>query len=234
MSNRADKILSARGVKMSFAVGRDRLEILKGVDIDVVRGETTSITGVSGSGKTTLLHILGALERPTAGTVDIDGRNIYRMSERQLAGLRAKTIGYVFQAYHLLPELDVIDNVILPAMSSPRWVFQARQARERALALLDKVGLADRAGHRPTELSGGEQQRAAIARALMNDPEIIFADEPTGNLDEHTSDLVLGQLMDIAGDLHRTLVMVTHNREVAALCNHQLVLEDGHLQNPAD
>lgn len=229
MNSSPETILRAEGVEMEYVVGKDRLKVLKGVDLEVRRHETLSISGVSGSGKTTLLHILGALELPTAGNVWIDEVDIYKMSERLRSGMRSAKIGYVFQAYHLLPELDVLENVVLPAMSSPRWIVRAGDARRRAAGLLEKVGLADRARHRPTELSGGEQQRAALARALMNDPDIIFADEPTGNLDEHTSELVLDQLMNLTDDLGRTLVMVTHNREIAALCQRRLVLEDGRI-----
>jgi len=229
MNSTGEIILRAEGIEMEYGVGRERLRILRGLDLELRRHETLSITGVSGSGKTTLLHILGALEQPTAGRVALDGIDIYRCPERRRALIRSNRIGYVFQSYHLLPELDLLENVVLPAMARPGWMLQARAARERAHELLAKVGLAERARHRPTELSGGEQQRAAIARALINEPEIIFADEPTGNLDEHSSGLVLEQLMGLAGELRRTLVMVTHDRDVAGLCERRLLLHEGQL-----
>jgi ABC-type lipoprotein export system ATPase subunit len=229
MNSTGEIILRAEGVEMEYGVGREHLRILRGLDLELQRGETLSISGVSGSGKTTLLHILGALEQPTGGSVALDGIDIYRCPERRRALIRSNRIGYVFQSYHLLPELDLLENVVLPAMARPGWMLQARAARERARELLAKVGLAERASHRPTELSGGEQQRAAIARALINEPEIIFADEPTGNLDEHSSGLVLEQLMGLAGELRRTLVMVTHDRAVARLCERRLMLHEGRL-----
>jgi len=231
MSSGKDTILKVAGVKMDYSVGKDKLRVLNGVDLEVRRHETVSIAGVSGSGKTTLLHIIGALEHPTDGTVMVDDVDVYAMSERQRSLLRAKRVGYVFQAYHLLPELDVLENVLLPAMSCPRWLMRAKDCRKRAANLLEQVGLSDRADHRPTELSGGEQQRAALARALMNEPEIIFADEPTGNLDEHTSERVLELLMDITEQTGHTLVMVTHNSEIAARCQRRLKLEDGILHD---
>lgn len=214
---------------MEYTVGKEHLRVLDGVDLDVQRNERLSITGVSGSGKTTLLHILGALEKPTEGAIYMEGDNIYTMSDATRSLLRAKRIGYVFQSYHLLPELDVLENVVLPSMSSPGWMVRSRESRARAESLLERVGLADRARHRPVELSGGEQQRAALARALMNEPDLIFADEPTGNLDEHTSERVLSTLMEITDELDRTLLMVTHNPQIAARCERQMRLEDGHL-----
>lgn len=230
MNECSDIILQAEGIGMEYIVGKERLQILKGLELSVPRHETVSITGVSGSGKTTLLHILGALERPTAGRVVLGGVDLYRVGEKERGALRSRRIGYVFQSYHLLPELDLLENVVLPAMADPAWIWRAKSARERGRELLDKVGLGDRASHRPSELSGGEQQRAALARALMNDPELIFADEPTGNLDEHSSRRVLDLLMDLAGEMRRTLLMVTHNREIASLCRRQMILEDGGLR----
>lgn len=230
MNECSDIILQAEGIGMEYIVGKERLQILKGLELSVPRHETVSITGVSGSGKTTLLHILGALERPTAGRVVLGGVDLYRVGEKERGALRSRRIGYVFQSYHLLPELDLLENVVLPAMADPAWIWRAKSARERGRELLDKVGLGDRARHRPSELSGGEQQRAALARALMNDPELIFADEPTGNLDEHSSRRVLDLLMDLAGEMRRTLLMVTHNREIASLCRRQMILEDGGLR----
>ncbi len=227
MSKRGDILLTARDVRMQFTIGRDKLAVLNGVSLDVRKSETLSITGVSGCGKTTLLHILGALEHPTSGEVRIADCDVYKMSDRARSALRSLRIGYVFQAYHLLPELDVLENVILPAMSGSGWLRRAKDSRDRARSLLDRVGLADRANHRPTELSGGEQQRVALARALMNEPEILFADEPTGNLDEHTGESILEILTNLTSEFGHTLVIVTHNRQIAARCQRRLILAEG-------
>ncbi len=210
-------------------MGRYRIHVLKGVSLQVRRGETLSIMGASGAGKSTLLHILGGLDQPTHGEVLLGGRSIYDLPAGARAEIRATRIGFVFQAYHLLPELDVAENVMLPAMSRFGAVARHAQNRARALDLLAQVGLADRAEHRPMELSGGEQQRVALARALMNDPEIMLADEPTGNLDSATGEIVLKYLFDLTAGRRHTLVVVTHNEAVAAMCDRQLHLRDGSL-----
>jgi ABC-type lipoprotein export system ATPase subunit len=185
------------------------------------------IRGASGAGKTTLLHVIGGLEQPNSGTVEIGGADVYMMRERKRSHVRGTRIGFVFQAYHLLPELTVEENVLLPSMRLS-GVGRARvDAEKRALELLDLVGLSERLEHRPAELSGGEQQRAAIARSLINDPDIILADEPTGNLDSRTGESVLDLLFDLVGARRRTLVMVTHNDQVAERCSRSMILEDG-------
>ena len=216
-------ILSAELVRRSYKVGKASIDVLKGVTLSVGEGETLAIMGESGSGKSTLLHVLGGLDKPKSGTVAFNGKNVYGMSAARLARFRAENVGYVFQQFHLLPELDIVENVALPAMARGSVIGANQRARE----LLEEVGLGERVGHRPKELSGGEQQRVAIARALMNDPDIIFADEPTGNLDSRTGEKVLNYLFQLVGARGHTLVLVTHSREVAARCSRELVLRDG-------
>lgn len=218
-----ETILQAENIKREYAIGKTSLEVLRGVSLNVAAGETLSIMGESGSGKSTLLHVLGGLDTPRDGTVRFLGQSVYGMSSARRSRFRAENVGFVFQSFHLLPELDILENVALPAMAlRPRG-----NARERAAELLTEVGLGERIGHRPQELSGGEQQRAALARALMNEPDIIFADEPTGNLDSKTGDKVLHYLFQLAEGRGHTLVLVTHNRDVASRCSRQLVLKDG-------
>jgi ABC-type lipoprotein export system ATPase subunit len=220
-------IIEAKNVHRTYSIETSPVEVLKGVSLQIRRGEIVAIMGASGAGKSTLLHILGGLDHPTSGSVMFDGRDLYRIPERGREDIRALRIGFVFQAYHLLPELDVLDNVLLPSMSRFKRWRQEAENRRRALDLLDRVGLADRARHRPTELSGGEQQRVALARALMNEPEVILADEPTGNLDSVTGEQVLHYLFDLTGERGHTVVLVTHNEAVAELCARRLQLVDG-------
>ncbi len=212
-----------------FQMGHRSIEVLRGVALSVHRGERVAIVGASGSGKTTLLHVLAGLDRPTSGRVWLDGQDLYALPERVRTALRAKSIGLIFQAYYLLPELTVFENVLLPARA--RWLPPAQfdDARRRARELLAMVGLSDRMDHRPNELSGGEQQRAAIARALMNNPELLFADEPTGNLDSVSGQAVLDCLFEIARPSGRTVLLVTHNPDIARRCDRILTLRDGRL-----
>ncbi|HBA82954.1 MAG TPA: hypothetical protein DCZ95_02555 [Verrucomicrobia bacterium] len=222
-------LLEAAGVEKVYSIERVKIQVLKGVSLSVRAGETVSIMGASGAGKSTLLHILGGLDCPTAGSVRFKGLDLYRLSNARRTDIRALRIGFVFQSYHLLPELDILENVMLPAMSRfGAWAMMAKH-RKRACDLLASVGLAERAGHRPMELSGGEQQRAALARALMNDPEIVLADEPTGNLDSKTGDQVLHYLFALTRERGHTLMLVTHNEAVGAMCETRLVLQDGKL-----
>lgn len=223
------ELIQARDIRRSFALTARQLDVLRGVNLTVAVGETLAITGLSGAGKSTLLHILGGLDRPTAGQVLYRGRDFYACRERVRAAIRAQKIGFVFQAYHLLPELSVLENVLLPGLSLPGAFLQGRALRQRAGDLLARVGLAERQEHRPGELSGGEQQRAALARALMNRPELLLADEPTGNLDSQTGEDVLGYLFDLVREQNLTLVIVTHNEAVAARCSRHIVLRDGQL-----
>ena len=219
-------MLEATDLHKTYVLPHKRVEVLKGASLSVGKGERVAIVGRSGSGKSTLLHVLGGLDRPEVGEVCIDGQPLYAVSQRARTAVRAAKIGFVFQSYHLLPEMDVTENVMLPAMTGALKITRA-QMRQRALALLEQVGLADRATHMPLELSGGEQQRVALARALINEPALILADEPTGNLDRMTG----AQIMELLFGLSRTrdlaLVMVTHSPETAALCDRVVELVGG-------
>ncbi len=214
-------LLEARGISKTYkrASGAE-VRVFSGMSFSVEAGEHVAIVGRSGSGKSTLLNILGGLDRPDrgSGTVFFDGADIFTLSERARADIRAERIGFVFQAFHLMPDLTIAENVYLPAMAVPS---SRRPPEKRVGELLEAVGLADRATHKPMELSGGEQQRASIARAMMNSPDLLLADEPTGNLDPATSDRVLDLFFDLAGELpgvRPAVVMVTHADAVAARC----------------
>ena len=220
-------LVQAIAVRRSYAVETRTLEVLRGVDLSVAVGESLAITGMSGAGKSTLLHVLGGLDRPTSGQVLYRGRDFYAAGDRERSAIRARKIGFVFQAYHLLPELTVLENVLLPGLSATGAFLRGARLRAHAAELIERVGLAERAAHRPNELSGGEQQRAALARALMNGPELLLADEPTGNLDSKTGEDVLRYLFDLAAERNLTLVIVTHNEAVAARCRRHVVLRDG-------
>jgi ABC-type lipoprotein export system ATPase subunit len=225
----AQPVLKAVNLHRNFSMGGARVEVLRGVDLEVARSELLFLRGASGAGKTTLLYILAGLERPDSGEVFMKGegecaeRSLYALRRRQQAQLRNLQIGYVFQHYCLLPDLSALENVCLPAM------IAGRGQRQHAAALLERVGLGDRLHHRPTELSGGEQQRVAIARSLVNDPEILFADEPTGNLDSVTGSGVMGTLLEIASETKKTLIVVTHDSTLAALGDRRLELTDGRI-----
>ena len=218
--------LEASGITKSFVIGRHRIEVLKGVGLQVKRGEWVALLGASGSGKTTLLDIIGTISRPDSGSLVADGYDLTRMSQRELVTFRRKNIGFVFQAYHMLPELNICENVMLPALmeNSPK-----SEVKARALELLNRVGLSHRVNHRSNELSGGEQQRAAIARALMNSPRLMLADEPTGNLDSVTGSGILDLFREFHADANMTIIMVTHDRNVAKLADRMVELKDGHL-----
>ncbi len=229
MSDPAPILLEARRASKQYRLERVTIDVLREVSLSVRKGERVSIMGASGAGKSTLLHLLGGLDRPTQGQILLEGRDLYAMSAGRRTEVRATRMGFVFQAYHLLPELDLVENVLLPALSRSGALRHLATLRERALGLLDRVGLKDRARHRPLELSGGEQQRAALARALMNHPDVLLADEPTGNLDSHTGQQVLDYLFALVQESGHTLILVTHNEAVAGLCSRQLVLRDGQL-----
>ena len=220
-------LVQAIDVRRSFAMETRTLEVLRGVTLSVEEGESLAITGLSGAGKSTLLHVLGGLDRPTSGQVLYRGRDLYAAGDRERSAIRAQKIGFVFQAYHLLPELTVSENVLLPGLSAHGAFLRGARLQAHAEELLRRVGLADRALHRPNELSGGEQQRVAIARALMNGPELLLADEPTGNLDSKTGEDVLRYLFDLAAEQGLTPVIVTHNESIAARCVRHMVLRDG-------
>jgi len=216
-------LVDARGLTKRYRLGRGEVEALRGIDLQIVKGSLIAVTGSSGSGKSTLLHILGCLDRPTAGTYLLGGEDVTAFTDSRLSHLRAQRIGFVFQSFQLVPQLDVIDNVALPLLYRG---LGNREARARAGRAVDLVGLGPRGRHRPGELSGGEMQRAAIARAIAQEPDLLLADEPTGNLDTANGKTIL----DLFLDLHRggtTIVIVTHNPEVAARCPRQVRMKDG-------
>jgi putative ABC transport system ATP-binding protein len=218
-------LLEAADVVRTYRLGRDvEVHALRGVSFTVDRGEHVAIMGSSGSGKSTLLNLLGALDRPTAGHVRYDGRDVRSLTDAELAALRNHSIGFVFQSFHLLPRLSALENVVLPLVYR-RGTRQDRRAR--ALEALAAVGLADRVEHRPTELSGGQQQRVAIARALVTEPALVLADEPTGNLDSRTGAEVMALLERLHTDRGTALVVITHEREVAARASRRIELRDG-------
>ena len=216
--------LIARDLVQSFQMGPRRIEVLRKISMDVAQGEAVFLCGASGAGKTTLLYTLAGLERPESGTVEFEGRKLYTGSSASLAKLRNEKMGFVFQGYFLLPELTALENVALPGM------IGGSSKKEKAQESLAAVGLADRVNHLPAELSGGEQQRVAIARALTNDPDIIFADEPTGNLDSKTGDAIIDLLLDLARNGNKTLLVVTHDTRLAERGDRQLHIADGVLQ----
>ena len=220
-------VLSARGLRKVFLGGDGQpLEVLSGVDLDVGRGEFVAIVGESGSGKSTLLHLLGALDRPSEGKISLEGLAYEDASTDELDALRNRRIGFVFQFHHLLRDFTALENVMLPLRIAG---VSAEQAQARARALLQQVGLTQRALHRPQQLSGGEQQRVAVARALANDPRLILADEPSGNLDAMQADRLHELLGTLARDFETALVVVTHNRQLAARADRILTMEAGRL-----
>jgi predicted ABC-type transport system involved in lysophospholipase L1 biosynthesis ATPase subunit len=216
--------LQASSVHQSFQIGKTRIEVLKNISLHVSAGEIVFLCGASGAGKTTLLYTLAGLERPKSGRVSFEGEDIYSLSSDRLAGLRNRRMGFVFQSYFLLPELTALENVALPSLIAGR----GRQSEARRL--LERVGLEHRLQHLPSELSGGEQQRVAIARSLINDPTILYADEPTGNLDSHTGESIIELLLDVARQDGRTLIVVTHDEHLAQRGDRLLHIEDGRLK----
>jgi len=200
------------------------LHVLKGVNLDVDTGEIVTIVGKSGAGKSTLLHIMGTLDKADSGAVTITGKEIERMGERELARFRNSTIGFIFQFHHLLPEFTALENVCIPAYIRS---MSQQEATSRARKLLEYMGLSDRLEHKPNALSGGEQQRVAVARALMNNPRVIFADEPTGNLDTETSQDIHRLFLKLRDDFGQTFIIVSHNQELARLSDRTLVMQDG-------
>ena len=213
--------LVARDLKRSFRMGPRRIEVLRGISLEVRRSEAVFLVGASGAGKTTLLYTLAGLERPEEGTVDFEGQRLYTGSSQTQARIRNTQMGFVFQSYFLLPELTALENVMLPGM------IGGRVEEDAAAASLRAVGLGERLQHLPAELSGGEQQRVAIARALVNDPAIVFADEPTGNLDSRTGEAIMDLLLSLARERKKTLLVVTHDPHLAALGDRQLHMADG-------
>jgi len=231
--SRDEFILKAEGVHKSYWMGEAEVRVLKGVELAVRRGEFLAIVGASGSGKSTLLHILGALDRPDKGVVRFEGRDLSRTNSSELNRFRNKMVGFVFQFYHLLDELNVLENVFLPTMAGKSvvgWLRCRRWAKSRARELLSQLGLGERAHHKPYQLSGGERQRVAIGRALMNEPRLLLVDEPTGNLDSATGNAIL----EVLEKLHKggqTIVMVTHDERIAQRAGRIITLADGKIEH---
>ena len=213
-------MIEAKGISKSFG----SLQVLKGIDFSVAQGEVVSIMGASGAGKSTLLQILGTLLRPDGGSLLIDGKDALALKGDKLSAFRARRIGFVFQAHHLLPEFTALENVMIPALIAGE---KDGVAREKAAALLAEVGLAERVSHKPSQLSGGEQQRVAIARALVNNPAVLYADEPSGNLDSATKQEIHKLFFDMRERHGQTIVIVTHDPDLAALCDRSLTMRDG-------
>ena len=213
-------IIEAKGIEKSFG----SLKVLKGIDFQVGKSEVVSIMGASGAGKSTLLQILGTLSTPDAGSLTIDGTDVLHLGGKELSAFRNRRIGFVFQFHHLLPEFNALENVMIPAFIAGR---SDRDAKAAATALLNEMGLGERMDHKPSELSGGEQQRVAIARALVNDPAILFADEPSGNLDSKTKAEIHQLFFDLRERHGQTIVIVTHDPELTAMCDRSLFMRDG-------
>ncbi|HKX11694.1 MAG TPA: ABC transporter ATP-binding protein [bacterium] len=218
--------IEARNLHKSYGEGAERVEVLKGLDLDIEAGEALAVLGASGAGKSTLLHLLGTLDKPSEGRVTFEGVDWFQRRDSELSGFRNRTMGFVFQFHHLLPMLSALENVMLPGLIGEQPKAEATEAAE---TLLVKVGLKDRLKHRPSELSGGEQQRVAIARALVMKPKVLFADEPTGNLDSRTGDEVADLMLDLHDERQMTLVVVTHNERLAQRLPRGVRIEDGRL-----
>lgn len=218
------KILEMVGLHKSYGSGEGKVDVLKGIDLTIDAGATLALVGASGAGKSTLLHILGTLDRPTSGTVLFNGEDVFRQGDNALAQFRNRTIGFVFQFHHLLPEFSALENTMMPLLISG---MKRREAEPAASKLLDAVGLSHRVTHKPGELSGGEQQRVAIARSLVLSPQLLLADEPTGNLDMKTSDGIHDLLMEINGRTGVTIIVVTHNERLASRLGTTVHLVDG-------
>lgn len=220
----AGELLAARDLHKAYAIGKRSLEVLRGVSVDVRRGDFLALRGASGAGKSTLLHLLGGLDTPNAGEIIFENQRLDTLSPGALSRFRNLRIGFIFQAYHLLPELDALENVCLPARVAR---LSAAETARRGRDLLARVGLSERMEHRPYELSGGEQQRVAIARALINEPSLILADEPTGNLDSHTGEQIIDLLCELRAERNATLLIATHDAKVAQRAPRVIELLDG-------
>jgi len=221
-------ILEGKGLQKSYEKGAERVEVLKGIDLSIEAGEQWVIIGASGAGKSTLLHLLGGLDLPTGGQVYFEGQALFQKSERELAEFRNRRLGFIFQFHHLLPLFSALENAMMPSLIAGE---SKSEARERARAGLVEVGLESRLDHRPSELSGGEQQRVAIARALVLRPPLVMADEPTGNLDTETSKRVFDQLIELNQSRKSTLLVVTHNEELAGRLKQRIRIRDGKIES---
>ena len=220
-------LLELRGLCKTYEIGKNRVEVLSGINLELEAATTTALVGASGAGKSTLLHLLGALDRPTSGTVCFRGDDIFRKNDRELATFRNRSIGFVFQFHHLLPEFTALENVAIPLAIRGE---STAVAKERAAQMLAEVGLSHRVTHKPGELSGGERQRVAVARALVTQPACVLADEPTGNLDRGTADQVFDLIMTLNAKFNTALVMVTHDPSLAAKMRRKLTISDGVLR----
>jgi lipoprotein-releasing system ATP-binding protein len=228
MSNGSKVVLEARNIRKSFHQGPREVRVLENAEMSLCSGESLAIVGASGAGKSTLLHILGGLDRPDEGKVLINGESIWGMKASQRARIRNHELGFVYQFHHLLPEFTALENVAMPLLIRGE---DTAEARDRAADLLGRVGLSERLTHKPGELSGGERQRAAVARALVGNPGVVLGDEPTGNLDERTADHVYGLMLDLNQELKTSLLLVTHDKQLASRMDRQLELRMGCLQN---
>lgn len=218
-------ILETHNIHKTYSTGKDSLlNVLKGISLSIAVSEIIAIVGPSGAGKSTLVHILGLLDRPTEGNVIFEGKNITSLRDEEISTIRNQKIGFVFQFHHLLPEFTALENVLMPALIAGQTI---KKETERAVNLLNEVGLSERIDHKPSELSGGEQQRVAVARALMNNPKIIFADEPSGNLDSENADKLHNLIFDLRSKFGQSFIIVTHNKELAARADRIVTMVDG-------
>jgi len=222
------KILVIKNLHKTYQMGRSSVSVLRGIDLEVDVAQIVAIVGTSGVGKSTLLHILGTLDRPSEGSVIIEGMDVFKFDEKKLADFRNRTVGFIFQFHHLMPEFTALENVMMPGLIAGK---PKKKISDRAKSLLNEVGLEHRVDHRPGELSGGEMQRVAVARALMNDPKLVFADEPSGNLDRAASDALHELLWNLSRKDKRTLIIVTHNHELAENADKVVEIFDGSIKN---
>jgi lipoprotein-releasing system ATP-binding protein len=221
-------ILTARDIKKTFVTGKSQLNVLKSLNLEVNKGELLMLIGPSGAGKSTLLTILGGLSRPSQGKVLFNNTELYQLSDDKLAGLRNRKMGFVFQFHHLLPEFTAVENVMIPALMTG---INREEAAEKAKKILITIGLGSRLTHRPSEMSGGEQQRVAIARALINEPDVVFADEPTGNLDKQNAEIIHKIILDFNKSFEQTFIIVTHNEHLTSYGNRVVSIEDGFIKD---
>ncbi len=224
-------MIQAKNIHKTYSSGSKILHVLKGVDINIEPGKLVSIVGPSGAGKSTLLHVLGGLDKPSQGEVIFEGSNIYELSDAQISRIRNEKIGFIFQFYHLLPEFDVLENVLMPMLINSKLRISDAKLRDQALAAIEKVGLTKRADHFPNQLSGGEQQRVAIARALIMRPALLLCDEPTGNLDSETGEEIISLIKKASQENNMAIALVTHNLELAKISDKIYYLKDGVLVN---